>query len=65
MQGSPLFDSMHPCSPNGTSQSALRNIPQVDDRDYWREIGWFAPHEEDGLDGYLFAEDAELRISNS
>ena len=27
----------------------------------WRETCWFVKHETDELDGYLFAEDAEVR----
>ena len=61
MQAPPLFVAMHHCLAECTSRFAVCNLAVEDNRDYWREIGWFAPREEDELDGYLFAEDAELR----
>ena len=65
MQGSPSSNAMHTCFSDGMVLSVVRNLTQEEAREYWREIDWFAPHEEDGLAGYLFAEDAELRGLNS
>ena len=61
MQGPPVFVPLPTCIAEGMSVSVVRDLSQEDAREYWREIDWFAPHEVDGLDGYLFAEDAEVR----
>jgi hypothetical protein len=65
MQGSPVLVPLPTCIAESRPVSVVRDLAQEDIREYWREIDWFAPHEADGLDGYLFAEDAEVRKFSS
>ena len=59
---SPLVvHSEHPSTPENVSSPILYDSRSNRGLEGWGEMGWFLKHEDDGLKGYLFTEDSEVR----